>query len=170
MQAKQLSLIHWINEYDRRVGVMHLFDDRFQKVANFELGQNLGRHSSFVAKLWPQGQARQEVLLTTLLLGLPWATTEDVGSKPNPAFNHSIFNCSFRRPIIWANFTIVHQRMSNQQRKLQKNNAKIDVTGKVPPRQFSSRPSQSIIKCGFERHTLTKSWADFVNIHERMSV
>ncbi len=72
------NFIHSFNEYDRKVGVIHLCDDRIQKAANFELGQKSNRHSSLVVKWWPQGQARQEVLPSTLLLGLPWATIEDV--------------------------------------------------------------------------------------------
>ncbi len=44
------SFIHSFNEYDRKVGVIHLCDDRIQKAANFELGQKSNRYSSLVVK------------------------------------------------------------------------------------------------------------------------
>ncbi len=60
-------------------------------------------------------------------------------------FNHS-FNLQLRLltthlPIIWAYYTIIHQRMSIQQSKLLNNNAKIGVIGEVHARQSSPRPS-----------------------------
>ncbi len=79
------SFIHSFNEYDRKEGVVHLCDERFQKAANVELGQNLKGFSSLVTKWWPQGQAGQEVLPITFHLELPWTTIEGVGSKPKPA-------------------------------------------------------------------------------------
>ncbi len=85
------SFIHSFNKYDHKVGVIHLCDDRFQKAATTELGQNSNRHSSLVAKMWPQGQAPQQALLFTLLLVLPCATIEDAGSTRALSFVSDAF-------------------------------------------------------------------------------
>ncbi len=94
-EPKIFSFIHLFNDSDTKVGEERQCDYRLQKAAHIELGQNPTRHSSLVAKWRPQGQARQEVLLFTLHLELPWTTIEDVCSRQTPA---TIFFLSFPPP------------------------------------------------------------------------
>ncbi len=85
-----------------------------------------------MAKVTRLSVSQLSVHMARIIQCTPW--------KPN---NSSILKCGFERhslPLTWADFVKFTRECQFNQRKFQNGNVKIDVTGKVHPRQASSRP------------------------------